>query len=153
MRWAFARVTTPDTLDAVIALDALCFERPWGRDAYARELTDPDRCWLISIRTAAGAHVGHCGFWRLFDEIHINTLAVHPEWRRQGAGRALLDEVLATGVRLDAPTALLEVRASNTAAVALYQSAGFRIAQVRRGYYINPAEDALVLWRTPASLP
>lgn len=146
--WTVARLTTPGEIDELVALDALCFERPWGRDAYLRELDDPARCWLLGARGADGGLAGHCAFWRLLDELHINTVAVHPEVRRQGVGRALLAEVLAVGQRVGAPKTFLEVRSSNGAAVALYREAGFQVAQVRRAYYSNPVEDALVLWRT-----
>jgi len=74
---------------------------------------------------------------------------VLPAHRRQGLGRALLAHVLATGRAIGAPRATLEVRASNTAAIALYSAAGFFQAAVRRDYYSKPIEDALVLWREP----
>lgn len=142
----FARLTAPGDIDAVLALDDLCFHRPWTRAEYERELADPARCFLYVAREH-GATIAYCSFWRIFDEIHVNNFAVHPAARRRGVGRALLGHVLAEAAALGAPHATLEVRASNVAAIALYESAGFVRAGLRRGYYTHPVEDALVLWR------
>lgn len=146
----FARVTTSDGLDGVLALDEICFHRPWTRAEYERELADPGRCFLY-VAVEHGATIAYCSFWRIFDEIHLNNFAVHPSWRQRGIGRALLAHVLADAERLGAPKATLEVRASNTAAIALYEAGGFRRAGLRRGYYTHPVEDALILWRDPAA--
>jgi len=90
---------------------------------------------------------GFCAFWRVADEIHINNLAVLPELRGLGLGSQLLAAVLAEATRMGAPRATLEVRRSNTAALRLYAKAGFHQAGVRRDYYTQPVEDALVLSR------
>ncbi|HUU33244.1 MAG TPA: ribosomal protein S18-alanine N-acetyltransferase [Vicinamibacterales bacterium] len=142
----FDRLTSPGDVAALMALDELCFHRPWTRADYDRELADPARCFLYIAR-AEERIVGYCAFWRIFDEAHINNFAVHPEWRRQGVGRALLAHTLAAAEALGAPRATLEVRASNAAAIALYEAGGFARAGVRRGYYTHPVEDALILWR------
>lgn len=142
----FARLATPADLDDVLALDALCFYRPWTRAEYERELADPSRCFIYLARRA-GTAIAYCAFWRIFDEIHLNNVAVHPEWRRQGVGAALLTHVLAEAEAIGAPNATLEVRASNSAALALYDAAGFTLAGRRRDYYTHPVEDALILWR------
>jgi ribosomal-protein-alanine N-acetyltransferase len=147
--WAFTRVTDPRDLDGVMAVDAACFNNPWTREDYLRELADAHRCWLVAARAGDGTIVAYCTFWRIFDEIHVNNFAVLPAWRRQGLGAALLAHVLATGVAIGAPRTTLEVRASNAPALALYRAAGFVEAAVRRGYYTKPIEDALVLWREP----
>jgi ribosomal-protein-alanine N-acetyltransferase len=82
----------------------------------------------------------------IFDELHINSLAVDERWRQQGIARRLLVGVLAEAVRAGARTATLEVRESNAAARALYEGLGFHVEGVRRDYYQHPREDALVLW-------
>lgn len=145
---SFARVTTAAELDGILALDALCFHRPWTRADYERELQDPGRCYLYVARRH-GAVIAYCSFWRVFDEIHLNNFAVHPSERRQGVGTALLAHVLAEAVAFGAPKATLEVRASNAAAIALYEAGGFVRAGLRRAYYTHPVEDALILWRGP----
>src|SRR5205085_8320366 len=91
--------------------------------------------------------VGFCSFWRLLDELHINNIAVLPEFRRAGVATSLLTHALAEGARLGARRATLEVRRSNDAARLLYERFGFTVAGVRQAYYTKPVEDALVLWR------
>lgn len=142
----FTRLTRGEEIDDILALDDLCFHRPWTRAEYERELADPARCFLFVARID-GATVAYCSFWRIFDEVHVNNFAVHPAWRRRGVGRALLAHVLAEAAAMGAPHATLEVRASNAAAIALYEAGGFTPAGVRRGYYTHPVEDALILWR------
>lgn len=149
MNVAFGRLTDPADLDGLMALDDLCFHRPWTRAEYERELADPGRCF-IHVARAGATIVAYCSFWRIFDEAHINNFAVHPEWRRQGLGRALLDYSLGQAAAIGAPAATLEVRAGNTAALALYEGAGFSRGGLRRDYYTHPIEDALILWRGPA---
>jgi ribosomal-protein-alanine N-acetyltransferase len=91
--------------------------------------------------------IGFCSFWRVLDELHVNNLAVLPEFRRTGIASALLGRALHEGATFGARRATLEVRRSNDAARQLYERFGFTIAGVRRGYYTNPVEDALILWR------
>jgi [ribosomal protein S18]-alanine N-acetyltransferase len=142
----FTRLTSAEGLDGVLALDELCFHRPWTRGDYERELADPNRCFIY-LAVVEGATIAYCSFWRIFDEIHVNNFAVHPAWRRRGIGKALLAFVVGEAASLGAPFATLEVRASNLAAVAMYERAGFRRAGLRRAYYTHPVEDALILWR------
>ncbi len=146
----FERLTAAADIDGLMALDEVCFNRPWTRADYERELADPARCFIYVARDE-GRLIGYCAFWRIFDEAHINNFAVHPAARRRGVGRALLAHTLAAAAGLGAPKATLEVRASNTAAIALYETGGFVRAGLRRGYYTHPVEDALILWRTGAA--
>ena len=104
-------------------------------------------CYLA--RDESGHALGFCSFWRVLDELHINNLAVAHAYRRRGIATALLTFVLNEGARLGAHRATLEVRRSNDAARQLYERLGFVAAGVRRAYYTNPIEDALVLWREP----
>ena len=144
---SFARLTAAADLEGILALDALCFHRPWTREEYERELADPARCYLYVARSLDRAIVAYCSFWRIFDEVHINNFAVHPAWRRQGVGRALLAHVLAEAAAFGAPRATLEVRVSNLPAIGLYEAGGFVAAGRRPAYYTHPIEDALILWR------
>jgi ribosomal-protein-alanine N-acetyltransferase len=87
----------------------------------------------------------------VLDELHVNNLAVLPDFRRRGVASALLTYVLEEGMRMGALRATLEVRRSNTAALMLYERFGFTVAGIRRDYYTNPQEDALILWKDPLS--
>ena len=91
--------------------------------------------------------------WIIFDELHINTLAVHPELRRQGLASLLLTHVIEAAVRRGADKATLEVRRSNEGALKLYERFGFEVGGVRKEYYRQPVEDALILWRTGLRSP
>ena len=139
-------VTSAD-LDDVLALEAESFTSPWTRDMYLSEMENVGISYCCIARTDSGQAVGFCSFWRVVDELHINNLAVSPAYRRQGIASALMHYVLGQGQVLGALRATLEVRRSNEAARRLYERLGFAAAGVRRAYYTNPVEDALVLWR------
>jgi ribosomal-protein-alanine N-acetyltransferase len=142
-------LTSPSQIDDILAIEEASFTSPWTREMYIAELNNPGVSYFYLARTPEepGAVVGFCSFWRVLDELHINNLAVLPEYRRSHIGTALLRRVLEDGARLGASRATLEVRRSNEAARMLYEKFGFSVAGVRRGYYTNPPEDALVLWR------
>jgi len=140
-------------LDAVLAIEAASFTNPWTRDMYLVELENVGVSFCYVARDGSGAILGFCSIWRVVDELHINNLAVDPRYRRQGIGAALLTFVLREGERLGVRRATLEVRPSNEAARLLYARHGFAAAGVRRGYYTNPVEDALVLWREGLTSP
>jgi ribosomal-protein-alanine N-acetyltransferase len=140
-------------LDGVIDVEAASFFRPTSREWYAKELQRPDVCYIYVVRTAEVPVAGFCAFWRIADQIHINNLAIRPELRGRGLGRALLDRVLHEADTMAAPSATLEVRRSNAAALRLYERAGFRVTGVRPNYYTHPVEDALVLWRGASEPP
>jgi ribosomal-protein-alanine N-acetyltransferase len=134
-------------IDAVVALESESFTNPWSRDTLVWELKNSDVTRAYLLRADSDAIVAFCVCWVIFDELHINTLAVAPAVRRQGVATALLRHVIADAAASGALKATLEVRASNTAALALYERLGFRVAATRPGYYAKPPEDALILWR------
>lgn len=136
-------------LDAIIDVEAASFFRPTSRDWYVKELARPDVCHIYIVHAEGVRVAGFCAFWRIADQIHINNLAIRPELRGRGLGRILLHRVLQEADAMAAPAATLEVRRSNTAALRVYERAGFRVTGVRPSYYTHPIEDALVLWRGP----
>ena len=139
------RLASAADLDGVLDIEAASFNNPTTREWYDGELQRPEVCFIYVMRTAAHPVAGFCAFWRVAEQIHINNLAIRPELRRQGLGSRLLQEVIAEAARLGADRATLEVRRSNVAAQKLYERAGFVQAGVRRNYYTQPVEDALVL--------
>ena len=145
--WTIERLASLDELDTVMAVEHSSFTNPWTREMYLADLSNTGVAFLYVAREEQGRIVGFCSFWKVYEELHINNLAVQPEYRRIGVARALLTRVLREGVRLGARRALLEVRRSNVAAQRLYEQFGFSVSGIRRDYYTNPAEDALVLWR------
>jgi ribosomal-protein-alanine N-acetyltransferase len=137
---------TPSDLAAVEALQRRSFTNPWGAEAIKWELENTDVARLYVMRDPAGVLAAYCACWIVFDELHINSLAVDETFRRRGLARRLLQHVLAEARRSGAKSATLEVRQSNHAARLLYEGLGFHVEGVRRDYYQDPREDALILW-------
>jgi [ribosomal protein S18]-alanine N-acetyltransferase len=136
-----------DDLAGVLEVEHETFTNPWTREMYSWELQNRSVCHIFVVRTPDCRVAGFCAFWLVFDEIHINNLAMRPRFRGVGMGTALLHHVLAEARNLGARRATLEVRASNAGARRLYDRLGFYVAGTRRNYYSNPVEDALILWR------
>ena len=129
-----------------------CFAQPWNERQFADELAQPPPSGILVVRARLAARplaraVALCSCRLIVDELHVLDVAVAPDARRQGLARLLLGLALRAGARAGARVALLEVRAGNAAALALYASLGFRLAGRRRNYYRDPVEDALLLDR------
>lgn len=134
-------------IDAVVALEHESFSNPWPRETLVWELVNSDVTRVYLLRDAEDRAIAFCIAWIIFDELHINTLAVSPQHRRQGLATVLLEGIMKEAAEEGARRATLEVRESNTAALELYARLGFQVTARRRNYYTNPAEDALILWR------
>jgi ribosomal-protein-alanine N-acetyltransferase len=140
------RLTGAEDLSAVEALQRQTFTNAWGADAIRWELQHTDVARLYVVETGAGELVAFCACWIVFDELHINSFAVSPPWRRRGLATRLLRAVFGEARAAGATSATLEVRASNVAARRLYERLSFTVEGVRRDYYQAPREDALILW-------
>lgn len=142
---------------AAAAIEREAFSDPWSVHSFRSALDRPDvHMTVAEVRLEGGASVvaGYLVAWFVADEGEIANVAVHPDWRRRGVGAALLDDVLAAGRAAGVGAMYLEVRASNTAAQALYASRGFHPVGRRRRYYANPVEDAIVLrWESAPPSP
>ena len=138
---------TPADLDEVLAIERISFLTPWSRGAFLYEMRQNPaaRCWVARGAPPAPSVLGYLCLWEISPEIHITNLAVHPEWRRRGVARRLLAAALAEGIARGVTLAFLEVRPSNTRALALYESLGFQVIGRRNGYYFDTGEDALVM--------
>lgn len=147
------RVTSGDDLEAVAALEAACFTNPWTREMLEEQLRGSDVARVYVLRERARGIVAFCTCWMIVDELHVNTIAVAPDRRRAGLARLLMEGVLDEAVRAGCRKATLEVRASNLPARSLYAVLGFGEAGVRRLYYTQPEEDAIILWRGLAPAP
>lgn len=133
-------------LDAVAALEADAFTNPWTRDMLERELRQSEVARVYVLRLPGQPVAAFCTCWVIYDELHINTIAVDRSRRRQGLATALMRYVLDDAARGGAVRATLEVRRSNDAAQQLYQRLGFKVSAVRHRYYTQPEEDALIFW-------
>jgi [ribosomal protein S18]-alanine N-acetyltransferase len=138
-------------LPAVIAIERRAFSAAWSLPMFVLELSKPSSICLAAIehgRTvgAGGELVGYLICARYEDAWHLMNVAVDPARRREGIGRALVEELIARAGQDASYT--LEVRVSNTAAIALYESYGFRRVGTRRRYYSDNGEDAVIMWRS-----
>jgi len=133
-------------LDQVLRIERLSFSAPWSRAAFLSELLENDRARYFVARIGDQV-VGYTGMWIIIDEGHITNVAVHPHWRNRGIATQLLDALhdvaRANGVR----RMTLEVRKSNIVAHTLYEKLGFRDAGIRRAYYRDNNEDAIIMWK------
>jgi [ribosomal protein S18]-alanine N-acetyltransferase len=144
------RISSSEDLDAVAALEAATFTNPWTREMLERELVQSDVARVYVVRLPGRRVAAFCACWLVYDELHINTIAVDANLRRQGLARALMTHILDEAAAQGAARTFLEVRRSNLPAQRLYENLGFAVAGVRRNYYTNPEEDALVLTRANA---
>ena len=135
-------------LPAVAAIERRAFPTPWSIAMFVLELSKPTGLCLAALR--GGELVGYTICSRYDTVWHVMNIAVDPDLRRQGIASALLAELYARAGD-DKAQFTLEVRRSNHAAIELYQRDGFRIAGLRRRYYQDNGEDALIMWRTPAT--
>ena len=133
-------------LDDVERIERVSYPSPWSRSMFAGELAKPSSLSLAAV-TETGELVGYLVLSRYVDAWHVMNLAVEPVWRRQGIASALLERLLADTSGDTERGYTLEVRVSNDAAIRLYERFGFRSRGVRRGYYTDNREDALVMWR------
>ena len=142
----------PADLDGIQEVDRLCFPSPWTRAMYEEELRHAGTAFIIVLRTGATRLAGYCSYRLVAGELQINNVAVRPECRGKGYGRALVEHALGHGRAAGALTAFLEVRRSNLAAQRLYVSLGFVQVGERLRYYSHPEEDGLVLARNVRNL-
>lgn len=135
---------TEADLDAIDELERHSFTTPWPRSTFVEQLAT---AWarLDVARGGAGGIIGFANYWLVAGEVHILAIATHPDHRRRGVGRALLEHLLAAGRATASTLATLEVRCGNTPAIALYERSGFRTVHVRKRYYQDNNEDALVM--------
>ena len=131
--------------EAVAALETVCFHEPWS--AHALEETRR-RAGNIFLAACDGAEVlGYVGCQTVLDEGYITNVAVSPAARRRGIARQLLARLAAEAEAMHLVFLTLEVRASNAAAIALYAGEGYKEAGVRKGFYRDPQEDAVLMTR------
>ena len=140
------RRMTKEDVPAAAALERECFSEPWSENAYLDTLADENALYLVAERED-GSFAGMCGLLNVLGEGGIGNVAVKEAFRRQGTGERMLAELLAQGMRRGVTAFTLEVRASNAAAIGLYEKFGFVCEGRRKNFYGNPKEDALILWK------
>jgi ribosomal-protein-alanine N-acetyltransferase len=138
------RRMTLEDIPAVVELDKLSFTLPWPERSFRFELTDnpASRCWVVVLDEKI---VGVIVAWLLVDEVHVATIATHPNHRRKGIARKLLTYALRYMSKEGAVTSFLEVRETNHAAQEMYREFGYEAVGRRKRYYKDTDEDAILM--------
>ena len=150
MNFTIRKMTEAD-VPVVAELDKISFSLPWPERAFRFEVTDNPaaRCWVAEVD---GQIVGMIVAWLLVDEVHVATLATHPDFRRQGLAQKLLIHTLRYTSDEGAVSSFLEVRESNLAAEELYRKFGYEMTGRRKRYYKDNDEDAILMTLKPLNV-
>jgi ribosomal-protein-alanine N-acetyltransferase len=143
--WVSVRGATAGDLDTVMGIERACFSAPWPRSVMADEIGGRS-CSRVEVAEEPQGVTGFMIYWVIPPEAHLINLAVAPAAQGRGIGRAMVDRLLAVARAEDVSQIFLEVRASNLVAQRLYVEVGFEQIDVRRGYYADNGEDALVMY-------
>ena len=135
----------PEDIAQVVAIEQVSFAIPWTFETFEREITINEYA-RYTVMEKDGAIIGYCGMWLILDESHITNIAILPEYRGRNLGEVLLNEVIEKAKKLGAHSMTLEVRVSNEIAQKLYRKFGFLNGGIRKRYYTDNYEDALVMW-------
>ena len=127
----------------IAELEKICFNDPWSENSIASELDNRLSCWLVAI--ADDKVVGYIGSQTVLGETDMMNIAIHPDYRKQGIATELIGALIEALNERGSHSLMLEVRASNEPAKSLYLKLGFEVVGIRKNYYRNPREDALIL--------
>lgn len=132
-------------IDDVLEISNLSFSSPWHRSSYEQELSNSlARYFVAKIDDKV---IGFVGTWIIVDESHITNVAVHPDYRGHGIASKLIESLIDYCDEQKCTAYTLEVRAGNKAAISLYEKYGFKVDGIRKEYYQDNKEDALLMWR------
>ena len=140
-------------LNAIEEIERRSYPTPWSRSMFAGELAKPSSVSLGGFDPETGDLLGYLIISRYVDAWHVMNIAVAPDYRRRGIARRLMENLFEVTARDARRGYTLEVRVSNEAAIHLYEGLGFRARGIRRGYYTDNREDALIMWRDPVREP
>ncbi len=136
---------TDEDLEDVLEIEHASFATPWSRDSFNHELHDnPYAAYYVIVLD--DQIVGYCGLWVIIDEAHITNIAILPEFRGYRLGKTLFQYVLQEAKRIGSVQLSLEVRVSNVTAQKMYRQFGLVPGGIRKNYYTDNQEDALVMW-------
>jgi len=141
------RIPLPEDLTQVVALENRCFVDPWLQESLEQELSS-DSLRLPLVAEAGGKIVGYLMAWKIVDQLHILNIAADPDFRRRGVGTALLRAASGKATEMGLGEITLEVRQSNNEARAFYLRHGFVATGLRRSYYADNGEDAIIMTRS-----
>lgn len=139
------RKMTVDDVDAVFDIEQSSFSLPWTKEAFHYEMMENRHAYYVLAETEDGI-VGFCGLWIVMDECHVTNIAIRPEQRGKKLGEKLMVAAMETAKANGAKAMTLEARVSNTIARNLYEKLGFKNGGIRKNYYSDNFEDAIVMW-------
>ncbi len=131
---------------AIEGLEQVCFSDPWSYESLEHDILNNKLSFYI-VAEVEGVVCGYVGIWNIVDEGHITNVAVSPDYRRKHIASNMLDVLIASCQEAGVERFTLEVRAGNEPAKALYAGKGFKEISVRKGYYQDNGEDAIIMWR------
>ncbi len=133
-------------IDDVIIIENLSFKTPWKKEDFVTELTR-NICARYKVLIIDNRVVCYGGMWVLLDEAHITNIAVHPEYRGIGLGNVIVEQLIKESKKNNISSMTLEVRMNNISALNLYKKYGFIEEAVRKNYYQDTGEDAIIMWK------
>lgn len=134
-----------EDLEQVAAIERDSFSMPWSLRSFEEALDNPNAFYVVAEEN--GQVAGYCGAYLILDEADVNQVAVLSSCRNRGIGKKIMKALLLRLEGAGAVAVTLEVRQSNKAAVALYESLGFVTEGIRKNFYEKPVEDALIMWK------
>lgn len=140
----FRKMTVAD-VNAVFEIEYSSFTLPWTKEAFHYEMTENKHAYYVLAETSDGI-IGFCGLWIVMDECHVTNIAIRKEQRGKKWGEKLMLAAMTTAQENGAKTMTLEARVSNTIARNLYEKIGFKNGGIRKSYYSDNLEDAIVMW-------
>ena len=132
-------------LTDVLEISTLSLKESWSLDSFSKELTNPLAKYIVAKNK--DRIIGFAGIWIIVDEGHITNIAVHPDYRKNGIGSKLVNSLIENSKQWGCNALTLEVRASNIAAQRLYKKYGFEEEGIRKNYYNDNNEDAIIMWK------
>jgi ribosomal-protein-alanine N-acetyltransferase len=133
-----------EDLEQVCNIETQIFSKPWTREGFLSSLSDCNNIYLVVQRN--DEIVGYCGLWGVVGEGQINNVAVKSSFRGQGIGQCMLTKLLQEGKKKSLTSFTLEVRESNAVAIGLYERLGFQPVGIRKNFYEEPREGAVIMW-------
>lgn len=133
-------------IDDVMNVETQCFKIAWSKESFEYEIKENNKA-LYVIAEYQGTVLGYAGLWKILDEGHITNIAVLQDFRKNGIATLMLTTLLDLAQKDSVNSFTLEVKKTNDVAINLYQNLGFRACGVRKGYYKDTNDDAIIMWK------
>lgn len=139
------RYMKEEDIDQILEVEHASFATPWSREAFYNEIYN-NKFAVYIVLEEDDKIIGYCGAWVVIDEAHVTNVAILPAYRGRHLGEALLRKMMTVAKDMGARSMTLEVRVTNNVAQSLYRKLGFQNGGIRKNYYTDNQEDALVMW-------